>query len=185
MIEPRAAIPLMLRPPSAVEPSCVHVAPPSAVRTTPVNGLPTDLKLLRLAIPATTVFRVVSVGSNAIAPIDELGPPSRSEFQVGLAAFPFCVFQMPPLTVPTQNVFAFAGSESTACIAPATGRLSTPAPVMPATWPPVTGAGPCATNCGAPKGTDPATNVPPLGIRVDARNPGVIPAAIAAASTAD
>src|SRR5262245_44380249 len=98
-------------------------------------------------MPATTVLKVLSVGSNAIAPIDRLGPAEDPAVHGGLAIVALFVFQMPPFTVPAQSTLTLLGSASTAWTAPATGLFC---PAMPAIWPPFWGAGPCATKFGAP-----------------------------------
>src|SRR5262249_2331881 len=101
-IEPPAATPETSSPPSAVAPGCDHVAPPCVVRISPVRAPPNglkllsaDVKLLKSAMPATTVLKLLSVGSNAIAPIDRLGPAEYTAVHVGLATVALFVFQMP------------------------------------------------------------------------------------------
>src|SRR5262249_53416569 len=86
MTFPRAAMAAMCSPPSLAAPSGVQVAPASVVRRTPDRAPPSRPRLLNRPIPATSVLCVVSVGSNARAPMERDAWLSVRGFQSGLTA---------------------------------------------------------------------------------------------------
>ncbi len=172
------------RPVSCFAPSRVQVAPPSVLRSRPVSALPLP-KLLTSPMPAISTLWSATVGSNWRALIDA-GPMFTSGVQLGLAAVALSVLKMPPFTVPTHITSWLVGCGRTTSTAPATGLFWA---TMPSTIPFCAGAGPWGMNCGAPNGTAPnvrslALKLLPSVIRFETRKPGVMPAAIAALSTA-
>jgi hypothetical protein len=91
---------LLIRSPLNSLPIGTHVFPPSVVRRAPIAGPPLP-PLLKLPVPAKRVLLVPSKGLNAMAPIESDGHWSVCGLQVGLAAVPLVVFQIPPATLPT------------------------------------------------------------------------------------
>jgi hypothetical protein len=108
LAESEAAIRIFPRPATLVMfslanrplPKTVQVFPPSVDRITPMSKPPRAAKLLVRALPAMSVCREISVGSNSSAPIESDGRLSVNGVHVGFAAVAFNVLQTPPLTAP-------------------------------------------------------------------------------------
>ncbi len=135
----------------AVLPSWVQMAPPFVVFSRPVNGPKLVWMLLVLAMPATRVLLVASVGSNCKAEISSAGYWSVRGVQATGLAVMLLVSQMPPLTPPTKTFLTLPGFTAIASMAPVTGLAPPPASAGTfSSCPAVVGAGPSAIQVGTP-----------------------------------
>ena len=120
---PRAATLVRFSLANVADPSTDHVSPPSVVRSTPMRAPPVAPRLLSRALPATSVWKVGSIGSNSSEPIEGDDSESVSGIHDGLTAVAFVVLHTPPFTAPRNKMSAFVGCNAIAWIQPAISLL--------------------------------------------------------------